>query len=156
MFRPMAAPPAAPEGKALDAALDRIAPKSGPSLPEAIYVAPPARIGAARASMGFLTDMLACAGYILHGTRAVGARALCASGWLGQLPSTRIRLRATVCTPQRELRGAALSQRIVARSGAVRRRRARRGSTCCLAWGGPSLNLGYGNTTYPGRPDTSP
>ena len=61
MFRPMAAPPAAPEGNALLAALLRMAPKSGPSFAEAIYVAPPARIGAARASIGFLTDV-----FILH------------------------------------------------------------------------------------------
>ena len=76
MFKPMAAPPAAPEGKALDAALLRMAPKSGPSFPLAMYVAPPGIKGAARASMGLRTDMLARACYILRGTQVCCARAL--------------------------------------------------------------------------------
>ena len=76
MFKPMAAPPAAPEGNALLAALDRIAPKSGPSFAWATYVAPPIIIGAARASMGLRTDMLARACYILRGTQVCCARAL--------------------------------------------------------------------------------
>ncbi len=82
MFKPMAAPPAAPEGNALLAALDRIAPKSGPSFGAAMYVAPPTIRGAARASMGLRTDMfLSC-------TASTGLRrtAPCAAGEAKQWP----------------------------------------------------------------------